>query len=371
MFFHHARTKFLLVVSSLMIFGFTIGFSDLSYSQEKKLTKVRMSVAAFQDTLIPIVGKVKGWYAEEGLDVDIKLLPWYSVQEALAGGSIDVGINNFASVIGAHLNFPDNVYYYGFNTFDSGFAIMIRAKGGLKTVGELEKELGNRPAAIRAAAGQLKGKTIITTSRTDMEQGIVYAARLAGLDFRKDIKIIDLEPDDGLAAFLSGTGDAYLGGIPQRTRAAKEGYLEMLAGTDLGPAEINGLVTTKKYARAHEAELLKIVRVIFRIIRFINSDMEDGGKIIIDELNRNTAANFTMDDFKRFWNNYEHYMATPKEVEEHILNPKSPTYWKARWDDTNHYFAQVIRTIPRPVSPEDAFWMERTHKAYIRKYGTN
>ena len=70
-----------------------------------------------------------------------------------------------------------------------------------------------------------------------MEQGVAAAATRGGLDFKRDVKVIYLEPDQGLAAFLNGTGDAYIGGIPQRTRAGKEGMVEMLTGIDLGPAQ--------------------------------------------------------------------------------------------------------------------------------------
>ena len=39
--------------------------------------------------------------------------------------------------------------------------------------------------------------------------------------------------------------------------------------------------------------------------------MEDGGGIIIKQLNAQSSAQFTLDDFKRFWNNYEHYPPNP------------------------------------------------------------
>jgi NitT/TauT family transport system substrate-binding protein len=360
-------TVFLVMLLAALMTGG--GCQNTNQTGPKPLTKVRLSVAPFQDTLLPIIGKEKGWFEQEGLDVEVNLLPWYSVQESLASGSIDVGISNISSVIGAHHNFPENIYYYGFNTFDNGFAIMTRPNSGLKAVAQLEKESGNHQEAVKAAIRQLKGKTFITTSKTDMEQVVAYAVRSVGMDFHRDIKVVDMEPDEGLAAFLSGTGDAYVGGIPQRTRALKEGYIELVSGVDLGPSEINGLATTRKFAEGHEEEMLKLIKVMFRIIQHVNSNMDDGGQIIINELNKNTAAKFTMDDFKKFWNNFEHYTATPKDVEEKILNQQSPTYWKSRWDDTNYYFYDMVKSIPKPVDPTEAFWMERAHHAYVAKYG--
>ena len=209
------------------------------------LTKVVFGVSPFQDTLVPTVGREKGWYREEGLDVDFKILEWTAVMEALSGGHLDVGINNISSVVGTHARNPELIYWYGLNPFDNGFALMIRPNKKLKTLGEMMTSIPDKDAAVKATAAQLKGRTVVTTGRTDMEQGVAAAARRGGLDFRKDVKIIDLNPDEGLAAFLRGEGDAYIGGIPQRTRAAKEGMLEMLTGADIGPPPINGFVTTK------------------------------------------------------------------------------------------------------------------------------
>jgi hypothetical protein len=91
-------------------------------------------------------------------------------------------------------------------------------------------------------------------------------------------------------------------------RAAKEGMLEMLTGADLGPPPINGFVTTKQYAVAHVSELLSLLHVLFRTVRHMNEHMGEDAPIIISALNRASGAQFTLDDFRRFWNNYEHFL---------------------------------------------------------------
>ena len=356
----------------LIVIAFGIIAAGCAHQKKQPaLPKIRMSIAPFQDTLLPIIGADKDWFREAGLDVEIKLLPWYSAQEALASGSVDVGMGNISSVIGAHHNFPENVYAYGFDIFDNGFAIMIRPKSGMKTEGQFENSSVSPAQAARLAILQLRGKTIITTAHTDMEQVVSYAVKAAGMTMYKDVKVIDMEPDEGLAAFLRGTGDAYLGGIPQRTRALKEGDEELVSGPLLGPAEINGLVTTRKFAQEHQDELLRLQSVMFRIVAYTNEHMDDSAQIIATELNKDTAANFTVDDFKKYWNHYEHYVATPEQAQQLILDTSSPTYWKRRWDDTNGYFVKVAKSIPRPVDPSGVFLMPQIQQAYIAKYGAH
>ncbi|MDP9190451.1 MAG: ABC transporter substrate-binding protein [Acidobacteriota bacterium] len=336
---------------------------------KKPLETVRFGVSPFQDTLLPIIGKERGWYAEEGLDVQFTQLGWTEVMEALSAGQVDVAINNETSVVATHTRNPNIVYYYGLNPFDNGFALMIRPNSKLKPLSEVLKTVPDRAEAVRRTAAQLKGKTVITTSKTDMEQGVAAAALRGGLDFRKDVRIIDLNPDEGLAAFLHGDGDAFIGGIPQRTRAAKEGMIEMLTGADLGPPPINGLVTTKQYAAQHEATLLALLHVWFRTVKSMNAHMEQDAPIIISALNRASGAQFTLEDFKRFWNNYEHFPSSPREVELSMLHPSSPNYWRARWDDCNRYFVEVTHTLEKPVDPADACMIDKTHAQYVKKYG--
>ena len=336
------------------------------------LTEVRFGVSPFQDTLVPILGKEKGWYEEEGLDVDFRILGWTEVQEALtttANNRIDVGINNISSVVSTHHRNPELVYYYGFNTFDDGFALMVRPDGPLRTVNSFLEEGISRDEAIRQTAAQLEGRRVVTTANTDMEQGVAAARSRGGLGFSREDDIIDLPPDEGLAAFLTGEGDAYIGGVPQRTRAAQEGMAEMLTGLDLGPAPINGIVTTRTYAESNPDVMRKLLRVWFRIVEYVDANTEEAGGIIVGILNDNSGANFTVADFVRFWNNIEHYPPTPSAIEAEILSPTGRNYWGARWDDSNNYFMNVAGVIPRPVDPDSAFYMLRAQEEYIAEYG--
>lgn len=366
--------KFVSIVLSVFLatFIFASCNNNDQSNQPTDLVKVSYGVSPFQDTLVPIFGKEKGWYKEEGLDVEFKILGWTEVQEALssaASNRIDLGINNISSIIATHNNNPELVYYYGFNTFDNGFALMIRPDGDLKPLDHFLSEGVSRQEAIQKTAAQLKGKTVITTSNTDMEQGVAAAANKGGLNFTEDINIINLNPDEGLAAFLTGQGDAYIGGIPQRTRATQEGMVEMLTGTDLGPPPINGMVTTKTYAQENQETLLKLLKVWFRIVQYIDANLDEGAEIIVKILNENSAADFTVEDFKRFWNNLEHFPLTPQAIQEEILSPKGRNYWRARWDDTNNYFFKIVKTIPQPVEPEGVFLMKEVQQAFVEKYG--
>ncbi|MBU0512798.1 MAG: ABC transporter substrate-binding protein [Chloroflexi bacterium] len=330
---------------------------------------VRIGISPFQDTLIPMLGDTKGWYDEAGVNVEIVILGWTEVQEALASGAVDIAVNNISAIISTHEQFSEGVYAYGINTFDDGFALMVRPEAGLHPLSAfLERNL-SRAEAVKQTAAQLQGKTVVTTSNTDMEQGVAAAARRGGLDFERDIQIIDMNPDEGLAAFLTGVGDAYIGGVPQRSRAKREGMIELLTGSDLGPPPINGFVTTKKFAKERRADLLAVINVWFRIVAYVNTNPDEAAGIVIAKLNELSGAQFTVEDFKQYWNGLEHFPADPAEAKAEILLPSGRNYWKRRWDDCNEYFYAITKRINKPVEPEGVFIMPEIHEEYLKTYG--
>lgn len=330
---------------------------------------LKFGISPFQDTLVPTIGENMGWYRDEGIDVRFVVLGWTQLQQALATGQVDIVIGNISTVIGAHPQDPDLVYWYGLNPFDNGFALVIRPNGKLKTLQEIEASDLNHATALKVAASQLKGKTVVTTSNTDMEQGVTAAAELGGLDFGHDVKVIDMDPDQGLAAFLRGEGDAYIGGIPQRTEAERRGMVDLLTGVDLGPPPINGIITTKEFAAKHEEVLLKILHIWFRSVQYIDANEDNGAKIIVDKMAAFGTPDFTVGDFKKYWNNYEHYPANAREVQSLILDSNGKNYWLNQWNGGNYYFFKVKRLIPNPVDPRDAFLMQEAQRDYVAKYG--
>ncbi len=336
----------------------------------QQLIKVRMGISPFQDTLLPLVGVDKGWYAEEGLDVEMTTLAWNDIMTTLASGSIDLAVNNTAGVVSVVHQFPEAIFWYGWNIFDQASALMGNPASGLKTVKDFEAQGMSHEEALRATFLQLKGRTILTTMGTDMGKEVVAALSSVGLDYQKDATIIDMDPDQGLAAFLSGTGDAYLGGLAQRTRTEKEGMVVLASGAELAPPPINGFVTTEKYATENEDVMLKIQHVMFRIMRYCDANKEECGTFITDTLNSRTGSSMTVTDFTDFWQRLEHYDLNASEVQRDILSPEGYCYWKLTWDSDNKGLYEEQHVIPAPADYSH-FWGDKVQELYVTKYGAD
>jgi NitT/TauT family transport system substrate-binding protein len=357
------------VVFKLLAVILTVCLPLLAASSGKDLTKMTIGLSPFQDTLLPIIGKEKGWFEKEGLDVEFKTLAWNAIIPAVASSAVDVAVYNTTGVVSVYNKQPDLVFWYPWNIFAKGAALMGRPNIGLKTVNDFEKEGMAHPEAVKATIQQLRSKTFVTTMGTDMGKAVVGATHNNGLD-RSDFKIIDMDPDQGLAAFISGTGDAYLGGIPQRTRLNKEGYLTLLTGSDLAPVPLNGWITIKGFAENNPEALLKLQHVMFRIIRYTDANQDEIGKTITDRLNSETGAKMTVEDFQKYWNEIEAYPKNARAVQKDILEESGYANWKRTWDNDNYYFVEVDKLIPEKV-PYDAFWGDKVQEQYIKKYEEN
>ena len=330
---------------------------------------VVVGVSAFQDTILPLYSKRKGFLSGQNYDFEFQVVGWTEVLEGLSNqtnSGLDVGVNNICSIVGAWPGNNDLVYYYPLNPFDDGFALMTRPENGIEALDHfLELGLSRKDAIVQTAA-QLRGRTIVTTSNTDMEQGVAAAARTAGLNFDEDLEIVNLPPDEGLIAFLQGTGDFYIGGIPQRFKAKQDGMIEVLTGVDLGPAPINGLVTTRSFASANPDALQELIEAWFETITYIDENLDEASEEIISLVNANTAGQLTADDFKFTWNELESFMASPAQVEAEILAPSGRNFWVARWNDCNTYFTDIANTADDTVPIGKASLVEDVHQSVVR-----
>jgi ABC-type nitrate/sulfonate/bicarbonate transport system substrate-binding protein len=318
---------------------------------------IKYAISPYQDTALPFVAERNGWYSENGLNVDLKLLDWGNVMDAVAGGAVDVAIQNFNSFQATYHNINDRggdvVFYYPLYIF-RGAAIMSRPESGMKSVNELIKQTnGNRDEAIRMAAMQLKGKRVITTKGTEMEQVVLAAIAKAGLDPETDVKIVNAQPADGLRAFIAGEADAFSGGLTERTEARRQGAIELLSSADVTAPVIDGLVTTRSFAAKHSKELDQLVEIWFRTIRWMDENLENRSKIVIDYLSSKGSTKYSVDEYKYAWYDAEVFPRDVDAIKKAVFDENAPYFWKKSWD-ANNKFLMAEKKISRPV-PYDAF----------------
>jgi ABC-type nitrate/sulfonate/bicarbonate transport system substrate-binding protein len=355
------QKKSVLLVLGLALLILIMGWLIFSpTSVPSNMTKVVYGISPYQDTMIPVLAEKKGWYAQEGLDVEIKILPWGEVMSALASGAIDVALQNFNSFEATAPNINqgggDVIYYAPFYVF-KGAAIMVRP-GEFATFQEMKSQLVDSDEALVKTVQQLKGKTIFLTKGTEMEEIVTKAIEKAGLS-SSDVTIIHAQPEDSLAAFLQGEGDGFSAGVTEHLKAHKEiGAVPLVTAGDLGIVVIDGLVTRKSFAEAHPEALQKLKNLWFQSISYIDRNFDDGAGIVIQELNENGSYTFDMNDYRYTWEYTQFFPKTEEEAHQSFLDEQSPFYWQKTWDAINSFLLSQ-NSIPY-ANPLDWFWGKET-----------
>src|SRR5215203_5551592 len=124
----------------------------------EELTKVKVALAAFQDVNTIHVGIAKGFYKEQGIELEIQNTDWPGAQELLIGGHVDMAVSSAVDVVLQNASGADTTLTFPLFFF-AGSGLNYDAKRHeWKTLNEILPTVGgDMPAAIRATLAQAKG----------------------------------------------------------------------------------------------------------------------------------------------------------------------------------------------------------------------
>lgn len=331
------------------------------------MTSISIATSPYEDSLLMSVGQQLGWYKQNCLNVTFKNVSYSSIMQALAAGSTNVAWYTTSGVAATYHLDKGLVYYYPWDIVAQGNALMGRPNDGLKTEAQFVKQGMSTSKAIAAVIKELHNKDVITTKDNVREELLVAALHRQGKPLSW-IKETNLDAASGLAAFLRGTGDAYISGIPQRQTLIDHGYKVLLAGPDLAPAALNGFLTTKTFYKQHEQALLALQHVMFMTMRFTDKHKQQVAKYIASTYDHATGSNVTPAQFLQDYQGLELYPRTAAETAKLTLRKGSKYDWRAEWQLDNTYLYKLAHSIPSAV-PTSSFLGMQFQAAYAKKYG--
>ena len=202
--------KIIISILALLLIA-VITFFTINNKQDTDLKKVKVAEVTHSVFYAPqYVAHALGYFEEEGLDVDITLVPGADkVTAAVLSGDVNIGFCGSEATI--------YVYNQGEKDYLVTFAGLTKKDGSF---------IVSREKYDNFKLSDLKGKDVIGGRKGGMpEMTFEWALKQNGIDPEKDLNIdtsIDFAAMSG--AFIGGTGDFVTLFEPQALQVEKEGY---------------------------------------------------------------------------------------------------------------------------------------------------
>lgn len=284
-----------------------------------------------------IVAEKMGYLEDEGVTLQTTMFEVEQPEiEAMLGGSIDAAAGADSPLILLAPQAKDAVKMVSVHSLFTGYSIMGRP-GEVKTYEDFIAEGKTSQEALAAACGQLKGKTIILPGGASFYPVLDTCLGYAGLT-QSDLTIIDMDPVEGAAAFLQGTGDFYSDGLPQRFRLEQEGMVNVVTGVQLGGGAMDtaGLYVTNSYFEQNPDVVYGMLKAWYKAVDYIKSNPDEAIPMMIDWINEQSGAGMTVEDGKRFLEDLVLF-PTYDEVEQWFFTEGSAYYWPDRLQFVKSY----------------------------------
>lgn len=243
---------------------------------------------------VSIVADRKGFFAKNGLDVEVaNFTTGKQCLDTVMGGAADIATTAEAPTTAAAM---------------SGQKIAFLARTEYSYI----KTLTATGAGIKSLP-DLKGKRIAFTAGTGGEVYTVELLKKAGLK-KEDVTLVNLRPQDMVAALSSGSIDAYGTWEPHITNGIKA------LGAKASPLDTKGIyaetfniVTMQDYLQKKPDVVKSFLKSLVEADAWIKANPDEAMKVISE------FTKMPLDDLKATWPEYHYQVALDPQVLD-VLN---------------------------------------------------
>ena len=275
---------FLLLAAIISLF-----FLDLNKNDNKNLTKIKVAEVARTIFYAPMYAAInQGYFAEEGLDVELLLTPGADkVTAAVLSGDVEIGFSGSEATI------------YVYNGEEKDY---------LQTSAQLTQKDGSflvsREKIDNFTLDDLRGKTVVGGRAGGMpEMTFEWALRQNGIDPKKDLTIDTSVAFAAMSgAFIGGNGDFVTLFEPNALQIEQQGFGYVVASI----GELGGIVpytsysARKSYIENHPDIIEKFTNAIQKGLDFVHSHTDEEVAEAIMEFFPDTSKNDLVNVIKRY-----------------------------------------------------------------------
>jgi ABC-type nitrate/sulfonate/bicarbonate transport system substrate-binding protein len=235
------------------------------------------------------IADAKGLWTRRGLKVTLHDIVGIGSMNAVLAGSIDFSNSSGPTIIRAHAR-GQKVLGIG-STLDGLPFELVVSQSLAKSAGVDDKS----PFDKRMQA--LKGKKISLTSPNTIPHAYLrYILHKAGLNPERDVTVVSMPPDAGIAALKSGTTDGYVQGPPWPLIAIKQANGVRLASAlrgdlpDMLPFAFNVVVTRPEVCEKRPSVCQKLMEGYVEAMNFMHENPQESLAILAKKMPKVDAA---------------------------------------------------------------------------------
>jgi taurine transport system substrate-binding protein len=224
------------------------------------------------------------------------------VNTAFAANAIDFGVlGSAAAAVGLSRNLPYDVYYL-YELTDEAEAFVVKPE-------------------IQTAA-DLRGKRIATPFSSTSHYSLLSYLKLEGID-QNEVKVIDLLPQDMLAAWQRGDIDGGYVWEPVLVEIAEDGGKILTTSGDLakrGYPTLNVAVVSREFSQKYPNAVKQHIATLDKAVKLYRSDRQTAGQALAKELGVSPEEALTQADHVTWLDASEqadpNYLGTPDKPGE-------------------------------------------------------
>jgi NitT/TauT family transport system substrate-binding protein len=236
---------------------------------QSSLKKIRMGIAATSVGFLPIYAAYhRGFYKDEGIDLQIILMSLAAANNAFFKGEIEYSAGLTGLALAAARNYPAKILIF---TVAKPLQSFVSKK-------EIKEPR------------DLRGKKVAGSSPGGSATILAYQAlRHFGLEPGKDVQVLPMGGSGAgrLAVLEQGVVDAALLSVPETIIALNKGYNELIFLGDVVTFPQNGFGTSATQIQQQPDEVYRMVRATLRGLMFVT-----------DETNREQARDIMMKQWR-------------------------------------------------------------------------
>lgn len=311
---------------------------------------VTVAMTPFYDYMFFAVADEFGWDEELGVDLQFE---WFAQSgpsiQALARGDVDTVNTCVVCNYPFYESVPELRNFLTVNQF-KGFSIIGRVDSS-RTYEDFLEELGDPVAAQEATISQFAGATfpMYEANYTSLLSATLEQAGLT----TDDVDVVNFAEDDLAAvAYLGGTGDFYLGGLPSQVNILQEhgDEFQIVAGAEvLGPAGLwySQVASSEAWLEENPDVALALMAMAYRYNRYVNEAPEEVLPIVAETIGANGGAATSVEELQLIFDQFLEFRSYQDEAET-TYDSESDLYWR----HSAEYYVEQSTDLPEGADYE-------------------